>query len=49
MNPNKLFTIVVFVLLGVGLGASGWLVLNPVQPWPSFDGVDKLGTEVSAA
>jgi hypothetical protein len=49
MKPNKLFAIVIFVLLGAGLGASGWLVLNPVQPWPSIDDFDKLGHEVSVA
>lgn len=45
MNQNKLFNIVVFVLLGVGLGASGWLVLNPIQPWPSLEDVDLRGAD----
>jgi uncharacterized lipoprotein YajG len=38
---NKIFTIVAAFLLAACLGACGWLVLNPVQPWPSFDGVDR--------
>jgi hypothetical protein len=45
MNQNRLFTIVVFVLLGAGLGASGWLVVNPIEPWPSFEVLEKLGTD----
>ena len=47
MKRKKIRTILIACLLAAMLGVSGWLVLHPVQPWPSIDGPGRHGAETT--
>jgi hypothetical protein len=48
MKYKNLLVVAFIIVFGAGMWGVGWVVANPIQPWPSLDSGGRTGGGLGA-